>query len=237
VTRPAHIAPGEIAVGVVIGRASEYFDFFVYGIASVLVFPAVFFPFERPLERHALSFAIFALRLHRAPFGTILFMASSALRPRSQADAGAVPARHLHRRHRLPAWLCRTRPHRHRAAGVLPHRPGPGAGRLLGRPAVAAGAERAGQARLVRHAGPAGRALGFIIASGAVRLLYGSLSSEGLPGLGLALSLLRGLCDQRGGLFARLRLVVTHEYARLLEERELDPTGVASCCARRAATW
>jgi hypothetical protein len=42
---PFRIAPGEIAVGVVIGRASEYFDFFVYGIASVLVFPSVFFPF------------------------------------------------------------------------------------------------------------------------------------------------------------------------------------------------
>ena len=27
------IAPGEIAIGVVIGRASEYFDYFVYGIA------------------------------------------------------------------------------------------------------------------------------------------------------------------------------------------------------------
>ena len=44
------VAPGDIAVGVVIGRASEYFDFFVFGIASVLVFPAVFFPFvERGL--------------------------------------------------------------------------------------------------------------------------------------------------------------------------------------------
>src|SRR5436305_974366 len=29
----AQVAPGDIAVGVVIGRASEYFDFFVYGIA------------------------------------------------------------------------------------------------------------------------------------------------------------------------------------------------------------
>ena len=36
------VAPGEIAIGVIIGRASEYFDFFVFGIASVLVFPAVF---------------------------------------------------------------------------------------------------------------------------------------------------------------------------------------------------
>jgi hypothetical protein len=37
------IAPSEIAVGVILGRASEYFDFFVFGIASVLVFPSVFF--------------------------------------------------------------------------------------------------------------------------------------------------------------------------------------------------
>ena len=43
------VAPSEIAVGVIIGRASEYFDFFVYGIASVLVFPAVFFPFASRL--------------------------------------------------------------------------------------------------------------------------------------------------------------------------------------------
>ena len=36
-----HVAPGEIAIGVVIGRTSEFFDFFVYGIASVLVYSAV----------------------------------------------------------------------------------------------------------------------------------------------------------------------------------------------------
>src|SRR5690349_392503 len=31
----SRIAPGEIAIGVIIGRASEFFDFFVYGIAFV----------------------------------------------------------------------------------------------------------------------------------------------------------------------------------------------------------
>ena len=49
-TSHAPVAPGEIAVGVVIGRASEYFDFFTFGIASVLVFPAVFFPFLNQLD-------------------------------------------------------------------------------------------------------------------------------------------------------------------------------------------
>src|ERR1700744_6374422 len=46
----SRIAPGEIAIGVIIGRASEFFDFFVYGIASVLVFPALFFPFATKLQ-------------------------------------------------------------------------------------------------------------------------------------------------------------------------------------------
>ena len=54
------IAPGEIAIGVVIGRASEYFDFFVYAIASVLVFPSVFFPFEQKLEGTLYAFLIFS---------------------------------------------------------------------------------------------------------------------------------------------------------------------------------
>ena len=44
------LSPDEIAIGVLIGRVSEYFDYFVYGFASVLVFPSFFFPFERPLE-------------------------------------------------------------------------------------------------------------------------------------------------------------------------------------------
>src|SRR5690606_3192772 len=68
------VAPGEIAVGVVIGRASEYFDFFVYGIASALVFPKVFFPFAEPLTATLYSFAIFALAFIARPFGTALFM-------------------------------------------------------------------------------------------------------------------------------------------------------------------
>ena len=74
-TRDTHIAPGEIAVGVVIGRASEYFDFFVYAIASVLVFPAVFFPFADRLEGTLYSFAIFALAYVARPIASLVFMA------------------------------------------------------------------------------------------------------------------------------------------------------------------
>ncbi|HET9067781.1 MAG TPA: MFS transporter [Amaricoccus sp.] len=68
-------SPGDIAIGVVIGRSSEFFDFFVYAIASVLVFPRVMFPFAAPLEAVLWSFAIFALAFLARPVGTLLFMA------------------------------------------------------------------------------------------------------------------------------------------------------------------
>src|SRR5258708_14408143 len=43
------VNPGEIVVGVVIGRTSEFFDFFGYAIASVVVFPKLVFPDLTPL--------------------------------------------------------------------------------------------------------------------------------------------------------------------------------------------
>jgi MFS family permease len=69
------VAPSDIAVGVIVGRAAEYFEFFVYGIASVLVFPALFFPGHSRLEGTLLSFAVFALGFVARPFGTLAGMA------------------------------------------------------------------------------------------------------------------------------------------------------------------
>src|SRR5690349_89876 len=68
------VAPSEIAVGVIIGRTSEFFDFFVFGIASVLIFPKVFFPFAEPLTATLYAFGIFALAFVARPVGSVLFM-------------------------------------------------------------------------------------------------------------------------------------------------------------------
>src|SRR5262249_57279567 len=69
------VAPGEIAIGVVIGRTSEFFDFFVYAIASVLVFPKLIFPFADPLQGTLLSFLVFSLAFIARPIGSFIFMA------------------------------------------------------------------------------------------------------------------------------------------------------------------
>ncbi|WBH17233.1 MFS transporter [Sphingomonas radiodurans] len=72
--REKDIAPGEIAIGVIIGRTSEFFDFFVYALASVLVFPKLIFPYVDPLTGTLYAFAVFALAFVGRPFGTLLFL-------------------------------------------------------------------------------------------------------------------------------------------------------------------
>ena len=69
-----HVTPGDIAVGVIIGRTSEFFDFFVYAIASVLVFPRVFFPFADAMTGTLYSFAIFPLAFLARPLGSFVFI-------------------------------------------------------------------------------------------------------------------------------------------------------------------
>src|SRR6185312_1876783 len=73
--RHGDAGPGEIAIGVIIGRTSEFFDFFVYAIASVIVFPKLVFPYLDALTGTLYSFAIFALAFVARPVGTALFMA------------------------------------------------------------------------------------------------------------------------------------------------------------------
>jgi MFS family permease len=72
---PHHVAPGDIAIGVIIGRTSEFFDFFVYAIASVLVFPSLIFPYVNALTGTLYSFALFSLAFIARPIGTFIFMA------------------------------------------------------------------------------------------------------------------------------------------------------------------
>ncbi len=74
---------GELAIGVIVGRTAEYFNFFVYAIASVLVFPKIVFPDHDPLTATMYSFGIFALAFVARPFGTLVFMAVDRIHGRT----------------------------------------------------------------------------------------------------------------------------------------------------------
>ena len=69
------LSPGSIAIGVVIGRTSEFFDFFVYGLGSILVFPKLIFPFApNAVTATLMSFALFPLAFLARPVGSFVFM-------------------------------------------------------------------------------------------------------------------------------------------------------------------
>ena len=69
------LSPGSVAIGVVIGRTSEFFDFFVYGIGSILVFPKLIFPFAPSAVAGTLmAFALFPLAFLARPVGSFIFM-------------------------------------------------------------------------------------------------------------------------------------------------------------------
>ncbi len=219
------LAPGDIAVGVIIGRASEYFDFFVFGIASVLVFPQVFFPFADRLTGTLYAFLVFALAFVVRPVGTLIGMSIQ---------------RHFGRSAKLTAALfllgCSTV-----GMGLLPGyaEAGSAAIWLLALARVGQGLALGGSwdglpSLLALNAPPQrrgwyamlgqlGAPLGFFVASGVFLYVYGSLDSKDFLSWGWRFPFFTAFAINVVALFARLRLVVTHEYEKRMEEHELDP--------------
>ncbi|OZI61923.1 MFS transporter [Bordetella genomosp. 11] len=219
------VAPGEIAIGVVIGRASEYFDFFVYGIASVLVFPQVFFPFLTRLEGILAAFVIFSFAFIARPFGTALFMAMQrrwgraakltvALFLLGTATAGiAFLPSYATLGERAIILLAVFRCLQGLATGGA----WDGLPSLL---ALNAPAERRGWYAML---GQLGAPIGFLLAGALFLYLHTNLNADDFSDWGWRYPFYVAFAINVVALFARLRLVVTHEYTRLLEEGELEP--------------
>jgi metabolite-proton symporter len=65
--------PGRVLFASLIGTTIEFFDFYIYGTAAVLVFPQLFFPPGNPTTATLQSFATFALAFFARPVGSALF--------------------------------------------------------------------------------------------------------------------------------------------------------------------
>jgi metabolite-proton symporter len=66
-------SPGKILFASLIGTTIEFFDFYIYATAAVLVFPHLFFPAADPTSATLQSFATFALAFFARPVGSALF--------------------------------------------------------------------------------------------------------------------------------------------------------------------
>ena len=65
--------PGQVLFASMIGTTIEFFDFYIYATAAVLVFPRLFFPSEDPNTGVLASLATFAIAFIARPVGSALF--------------------------------------------------------------------------------------------------------------------------------------------------------------------
>jgi MFS family permease len=224
--RHGEIRPGEIAIGVIVGRTAEFFEFFTYAIASVLVFPALVFPYVDRLTGTLYSFAIFAIAFIARPFGTLLFMwvdrnygrgvkltialfllggstMAIALLP-GYAQVGAASA-----------WLL----------GALRFGQGMALGGAWdGLPSLLSLNAPKGRRGWYAMIPQLGAPLGLIVAAGLFAYFTWLLTPEDFLSWGWRYPFFVALAINVVGLFARLRLVATPEFTRLFEHGELKPS-------------
>src|ERR1700688_3850694 len=66
-------SPGQVLFASLIGTTIEFFDFYIYATAAVLIFPKLFFPASDPASATLASLATFAIAFLARPVGSALF--------------------------------------------------------------------------------------------------------------------------------------------------------------------
>ncbi|MCH4267652.1 MAG: MFS transporter [Brevundimonas sp.] len=226
--RDGKIDAGEIAIGVIIGRTSEFFDFFVYAIASVVVFPQLVFPYAGPLVGTLLSFAVFAVAFIARPFGTALFIAIDRRFGRgtkltialfllglSTVCLGFLPG-HEQVGHWSAAMLIALRI----GQGVALGGAWDGMASLL---SVSAPEKRRGWYAMVPQLGAP---IGLMVASALFAYFLSKLSAADFMDWGWRYPFFVAFAINVVALFARLRIVVTPTFQAAFETLELHPAPV-----------
>lgn len=222
------LKPGEVAVGVIVGRIGQSFDSFVFGIGCVLAFPAVFFPFASRIDGIYYSFLIFALAFIARPLGSMFFQVlerhlglptklTIALFVLGMATAGTAF---------LPGydtfgWAAIA------ALAVLRFGQGFALGGswngLASLMALKAPKDKRGwYGMLPQLSDP----LGFALAAALFAYIWASLTPQEFIDWGWRYPFFAAFAINVVALFARLRTVVAPRYAEQLKERELEPSSM-----------
>lgn len=222
------VSSGEIALGVVIGRMSEFFDFFVYAIGSALVFPSLFFPDTDPYTGTLYSFAIFSLAFIARPVGSFVFAIVDQRYGRgvkltialfllggSTASIAFLPSYAS-----IGGWSIALLALFRLGQGFALGGAWDGLASLL---ALNAPPHRRGWYAMVPQLGAP---LGFLLAAALFAFLFSTLSMHDLLEWGWRYPFFVAFAVNVVALFARLRLVATREFSNLIEERELEPMPV-----------
>lgn len=224
------VDPSDIAVGVIVGRISEFFDFFVYALAAVLVFPKLVFSFTEPYQAMVYSFCFFALAFVARPIGTLLFSEVDRRYGRSikmtiallLLGTSTVALTLLPSYAEAGVWsiavlaICRA------GQGFAWGGTWDGMASLL---ALTVRPQRRGWYAMLPQVGAL---LGLVVASGLYGYLLHNLSAEDFLAWGWRYTFIAAFAINVVALFARLRTIMTPEYAELFQRQELKPTSAIS---------
>ena len=215
-------SPARVLFASLIGTTIEFFDFYIYATAAVLVFPHLFFPTSDATSAMLQSFATFALAFLARPIGSALF---GHFGDRIGRKATLVAAL-------LTMGLSTV------AVGLLPTYASIGIAAplllaffRLGQ-GLGLGGEWGGAVLLATENAPPGKKslygmfpqlgapLGFLCSSGTFLLLTTTLSDTQLLQWGWRIPFLASALLVFTGLYVRLRLVETPEFERAMARNE-----------------
>jgi len=238
VTADATPAPapskGRILFASLIGTTIEFFDFYIYATAAVLVFPALFFPPGDATTATLQSFATFALAFIARPIGAVIF---GHFGDRVGRKATLVAA--------LMTMGLSTI-----AIGLLPtyHSVGIIAPLLLALcrfgQGLGLGGEWGGAVLLATENAPPerknwfgmfpqlGAPIGFILSTGSFILLTALLSEEQFQSWGWRTPFLASSVLVLVGLWVRLKITETPEFTRAIERAERVKAPILTLLAR-----
>uniref|UniRef100_UPI0035CA4D2D MFS transporter n=1 Tax=uncultured Sphingomonas sp. TaxID=158754 RepID=UPI0035CA4D2D len=223
-----HVSSGEIAIGVVIGRTSEFFDFFVYAIASVLVFPTMIFPYVDRLTGTLYSFGLFALAFIARPIGSMIFLAVDHAFGRGTKltialfllGGSTVAIGFLPGYAEVGVYAAIILAVLRIGQGIALGGTWDGLASLL---ALNAPADKRGWYAMIPQLGAP---LGLIVASGLFAYFTSTLSAADFLDWGWRYPFFVAFAINVVALFARLRIVSTADYQSLFESRDLVPAPV-----------
>ncbi|PPF57996.1 MFS transporter [Clavibacter michiganensis] len=230
-TPPAGNSRSRVIIASLIGTSIEFYDFYVYATAAVLVFPALFFANDDPTVAQLASFAVFGVAFIARPIGSILFghfgdrvgrkgtlVASLLTMGIATVLIGCLPTA------LTPGWEVAA------PALLVIMRFGQGLG---------LGGEWSGAALLATENAPAGKRaiygtfpqlgapIGFIVANGVFLTLSLGLTPEQFQGWGWRVPFLASAVLVIVGLYVRLKLIETPAFQKVVDSGEVAKLPVA----------
>ena len=98
--------PAQVLFASLVGTTVEFFDFYIYATAAVIVFPKLFFPAADATAATLASLATFAIAFIARPIGSALFgHFGDRVGPQDHAGARALHHGSVHLRHRRTAYV------------------------------------------------------------------------------------------------------------------------------------